>query len=155
MFSRTRIIFGALTLFLVLLLLLGIGDGAVSISPRQIFAIIAGKLGIDLGIQFELQQESVLWAIRLPRVLLGLIVGGSLAVSGTLLQGLFRNPLAEPNLLGISSGAALFAVGAIVLGEKAASGLFSELKIFALPPAAFIGGMATIFLVYQIGKRRG
>lgn len=144
-------------LFFVLLLfiLIGVGDGAVAISPTQIIAILAGKIGLNTGVTFEPQQESVLLAIRLPRVILGVLVGASLAISGTLLQGLFRNPLAEPNLLGISSGAALFAVITIVLSEKFAFGIVSEYKIYALPFAAFIGGVLTIFLVYRIGKRRG
>ncbi len=155
LFNRRNIILATLSIFVAGLILVGIGDGAVSISPRQIISIIAGKIGLDFGIPYETQQESVLWAIRLPRVLLGLLVGASLAVSGTLLQGLFRNPLAEPNLLGISSGAALFAVGAIVLGEKLAFGIVDQYKVFALPVAAFVGGIAAILLVYQIGKKRG
>jgi iron complex transport system permease protein len=142
--------------FLLLgLILLGIGDGAVGISPGQILSILAGKLGVDLPIPYQPQQESVLWAIRFPRVILGVLVGISLAVSGTLLQGLFRNPLAEPNLLGISSGAALFAVITIVLGERIASGFVTEYRVYALPFAAFCGGICTIFLVYRIGKSRG
>ncbi|MEZ5347116.1 MAG: iron ABC transporter permease [Pyrinomonadaceae bacterium] len=154
-FGKRNIILAGLFAFVCAIVLVGIGDGAVAVSPLQIVSIIAGKLGIDIGISYELRQESVLWAIRLPRVLLGLLVGASLAVSGTLLQGLFRNPLAEPNLLGISSGAALFAVGSIVLGERIAYGIFFEYKVFALPVAAFIGGIATIMIVYKVGRRRG
>lgn len=143
----TAILFGAAAI--------SIGDGAVSISPLEIAAILLSKIGISTGISFEAQQESVLLAIRLPRVLLGILVGASLAVSGTLLQGLFRNPLAEPNLLGISSGAAFFAVATIVLGEKIAFGFFTEYKLLALPLAAFVGGICTILFVYRIGRARG
>ncbi len=144
-----------LLILLCVLILIGIGNGAVAISPTQIFAILASKLGLNINVSFETQQESVLWAIRFPRVLLGILVGASLAISGTLLQGLFRNSLAEPNLLGISSGAALFAVITIVLGENIFFGAFSEYKVFTLPFAAFIGGLLTISVVYKIGKRRG
>ena len=153
--STNKIAFIILTAIFFGVTAIAVGDGAVSISPLQIIAIFLSKIGINIGIPFEAQQESVLWAIRLPRVLLGVLVGASLAVSGTLLQGLFRNPLAEPSLLGISSGAAFFAVAAIVLGEKIAFGFFSEYKLFALPVAAFIGGICTIFLVYRIGRGKG
>lgn len=153
LFSK-KIAITILSIVLFALILIGVRDGAVAISPTQIIAILASKIGINLEIPFEPQQESVLWAIRFPRVILGILVGASLAISGTLLQGLFRNPLAEPNLLGISSGAAFFAVVTIVLGEKIAFGVFGEYKIYALPFAAFIGGICTILLVYRIGKKR-
>lgn len=136
-------------------ILLGIGDGALPISIPQIFAIFAHKIGLNLNVPFDPQQESVLWAIRLPRVILGVLVGASLAISGTLLQGLFRNPLAEPGLLGVSSGAALFAVAAIVLGETIFGDVFTVYKFYALPVAAFVGGTLTILIVYQIGKNKG
>lgn len=154
LFSK-KIAITVLSVLLFVLILIGVGDGAVSISPTQIIAILASKIGIDLGVPFEAQQESVLWAIRFPRVILGILVGASLAISGTLLQGLFRNPLAEPNLLGISSGAAFFAVVTIVLGEKIAFSFFAEYAIYALPFAAFAGAICTILLIYRIGKRRG
>ncbi|MEZ5425958.1 MAG: iron ABC transporter permease [Pyrinomonadaceae bacterium] len=154
-FSQKTLVFGGLGLFLGAMILIGIGNGPVEISPGQILAIVARKLDISIPVEYARQQESVLWAIRLPRVLLGILVGAGLALAGTLLQGLFRNPLAEPSLLGISSGAALFAVGMIVLGDFITFAAFPDLRLFALPLAAFVGGMTTIFLVYRIGKRRG
>ena len=77
------------------------------------------------------QQDAILWAIRLPRVLLGALVGGALAISGAALQGVFRNPLADPGIIGVSSGAALGAVAAIVFG------LWPELR-GGLQIAAFV-----------------
>lgn len=124
-------------------------------SVPQILAILASKAGITLPFAYEAQQESVLMAIRLPRVLLGLLVGAGLAVSGALLQGLFRNPLADPGLLGVSSGAAFFAVLAIVLGDSFMHGALEEYSHFGLPIAAFTGGALTIACVCLIAKRHG
>ncbi|QQS43204.1 MAG: iron ABC transporter permease [Acidobacteriota bacterium] len=140
---------------LIALLILAVGVGAVEISVPQIFAILASKAGITLPFAYEAQQESVLMAIRLPRVILGLFVGAGLAVSGALLQGLFRNPLADPGLLGVSSGAAFFAVLAIVLGDRFLQGAFAAYSSFGLPLAAFVGGTLTIACVYLIAKRHG
>ncbi|MCO6509623.1 MAG: iron ABC transporter permease [Aridibacter famidurans] len=140
---------------LAAVVILAVGVGAVQISVPQIIAIIASKAGITLPFAYEAQQESVLMAIRLPRVLLGLFVGAGLAVSGALLQGLFRNPLADPGLLGVSSGAAFFAVLAIVLGDSVSSGAFAGYSHFGLPFAAFAGGSLTIACVYLIAKRHG
>ncbi|RYZ39074.1 MAG: hypothetical protein EOP49_30500, partial [Sphingobacteriales bacterium] len=82
-----------------------IGTGALSISPAQVFAILSHKLGISLSIPYDEQQESVLWIIRLPRVLMAILIGSTLSVCGAAMQGLFRNPLADPGLIGISSSA--------------------------------------------------
>ena len=87
-----------------------VGMGAVEIPPAQALAILLSHAGIDLDIQFEPRLDAVLWNIRMPRVVLGILVGGSLGVAGAALQGVFRNPLAEPGIIGVSSGAATGAV---------------------------------------------
>jgi iron complex transport system permease protein len=118
---------------LVAVLLLSLGIGAVDIAPDQVAAIMAKRLfGLDLGIGFSVQQELVLWNIRLPRILLGLLAGGGLSLAGAGLQGIFRNPLADPGLIGSSSGAAVGAVAMIMLG-------LAPLGSFSLPSAAFFG----------------
>lgn len=129
-------------------LLLGVGIGAVAIPPEVALAIILSKVGINLDVTFTPQQMAVLWHIRLPRVVLGGLAGAALAVSGALLQGIFRNPLADPGLIGISSGAALGAVFTIVSGV-------AVLGIYTLPIAAFLAGTATTLLVYQLSRRHG
>lgn len=139
------------TLLLVLLLvavLLNVGLGAVGIGPLQVAAILADGVGIDPGVSFTDRQAAVLWAIRLPRVALGALVGGGLAVAGAALQGIFRNPLADPGLIGVSSGAALGAVAAIVLG-------FASLGNFSLPVAAFFGGLLATLVVYAFARHGG
>jgi iron complex transport system permease protein len=134
---------------LVALVLFAVGNGAVAIAPTQVAAILAGQIGVALPWAFEPQQEAVLLAVRLPRVLLGALVGAALAVAGAAMQGLFRNPLADPGLIGVSSGAALAAVGAIVLGTGSLAGPFT------LPVAAFVGGLVTTLLVYRLSSAEG
>jgi iron complex transport system permease protein len=139
---------------LVLTILLSVGTGAVAISPTETLAILARQAGVELPFAFTAQQESVLLYIRLPRVILGLLVGAGLAISGAVLQSLFRNPLADPALVGTSSGAALAIAGAIVLGETLAAPLFAAGKLYFLPVAAFSGGLAATLFIYRIGKTR-
>jgi len=83
-------------------------------------------------------------------VVLGCLVGNALGVSGTALQGLFRNPLADPGLLGIASGAALAAVAVIVLGDEL--GLARLMGLYALPVAAFLGGLGVTLLIYRLAQ---
>lgn len=137
-----------LTLLLLATVLLGAGIGAVAVPPDVIGAILLRKIGVVIDVPVSTQQEAIFWTIRLPRVLLGMLVGAGLAVSGALLQGVFRNPLADPGLIGVSSGAALGAVAVIVLGV-------SSLGLMTLPLAAFLAGTATTFLVYRLALRHG
>jgi len=121
---------------------LGLLTGPLEISPREVAAILAGA---DAA---EPHAVTVL-DIRLPRVLLALLIGAALAQAGAALQGIFRNPLAEPGLIGISSGAALAAVGVIVLGEPA--GLLDLVPArVVLPLATFVGGAAATALVLRL-----
>lgn len=153
-FSIHNFAFIVLLSALVLMMLLSIGIGAVEIPPLQSLAILANKIGIELPFAFTAQQESVLLAIRLPRVILGLLVGIALAVSGVVLQSLFRNPLADPALIGVSSGSALAVSIAIVFGETAALSFLALNKYYFLPFVAFIGGLSATFFIYRVGKRK-
>lgn len=148
---RAALFMAALAVLLILTAITAVGVGAVRIEPAQVLAILFKQLGLNLPVPFEGQQEAVLLAIRLPRVLLGLMVGSSLAVAGAAMQGLFRNPLADPGLVGVSSGAALAAVATIVLGAT----VFNASNIYALPVAAFLGGLGTTILIAQIASRDG
>jgi iron complex transport system permease protein len=93
-------------------------------------------------------RETVVWSVRLPRALLGFVVGGALAVAGTALQGLFRNPLADPGIIGISNGASLGAVLTIYSGLAAQA-------VWALPAGSFLGAAVNALLVFAIAARRG
>jgi iron complex transport system permease protein len=132
---------------LLVLAVLAVGVGPVPISIGEALAIAGRRLGLDLG-SFTDQQAMVLEAIRLPRVLLGVLVGAGLAVSGAALQGVFRNPLVDPGLIGVSSGAALGAAVGLVLGPR--FGLPAALG----PLAAFLGGCAATLLVAQVARAK-
>jgi iron complex transport system permease protein len=95
--------------------------------------------------------------IRLPRVIQGIMVGAGLALSGALMQGLFRNPLADPGLIGILSGAALMAAAAIVMGAPVILWLALPKTVmpFVLPLAAFSGGLIATLLIHQLARRNG
>lgn len=131
------------------------GLGAVSITPGQVVAILAARVGLELPWEFDARQQAVVMAIRLPRVILGIVIGSALAVSGAALQGLFRNPLAAPSLIGISSGAALGATTMIVLGSTVFAGFSGLLGYAALPLAAFTGGILVTVMVYRLSLVNG
>ncbi|TVR82907.1 MAG: iron ABC transporter [Rhodospirillales bacterium] len=134
---------------------LAVGWGAVAIGPVEIAVILAHRLGIDLGVAFSARDELILLNIRLPRAVLGALVGATLAVSGAALQGLFRNPLADPGLIGVSTGAALAAALTIVLGGGTGWLLTVIPLNYLLPVAAFAGALVATLLVYRIASRDG
>jgi iron complex transport system permease protein len=100
------------------------------------------------------RDHLILFSIRLPRIALAAIVGALLAATGTVMQGLFRNPLADPGLVGVSAGAGLTAAATIVVGDKILSGGLVDTP-FLLPIAAFFGALATTTLLYRIGTWQG
>jgi iron complex transport system permease protein len=97
----------------------------------------------------------ILFDIRLPRLALGILVGAALAVAGAVMQGLFRNPLADPGLVGVGAGAGLGAIGAIVAGAALPVALRDAAGPHLVPVAAFLGGWATTLLLYRLSTRRG
>jgi iron complex transport system permease protein len=101
------------------------------------------------------RDRIIVWDIRLPRVILGVLIGASLAVSGAVMQGLFRNPLADPGLVGVSAGASLGAISVIVLGTGVLAPVVAPLGIYALPVAAFLGGFAVTLVLHRVATRRG
>jgi iron complex transport system permease protein len=145
----------AVTLAVVVVLALGVG--ALPVPPATVLGALLGSLGLPVPATWApgIVEQAVVLEIRAPRVVLGVIVGAALAVSGAAMQGLFRNPLADPGLIGVSAGAALAAVATIVLAGR----LFGELGPIAgallLPVAAFGGGLAATLLVYRISVHAG
>lgn len=135
--------------------LLSLCLGAVRISIPELLSIIGHKVGFGSEVLFRPQQEAVFINIRLPRVLLGMLVGSALAVSGAVIQGLFRNPLAEPGLIGISSGAMLSAALLIVLEVPVILAMKAFLGYYALAFAAFLGACLTTWIVYRLSMRSG
>ena len=144
----------ALSLVLIAFIVIATGYGALSISPLNVIGIILEPLGYT-GSEASPQESAVLWAIRLPRVTLAVLVGATLAVSGTLLQGLFRNPLAEPGLIGISAGASLAAAFFMVCGAQLLAHLSPIWELFALPIVAFIGAISCAILIHRASIIQG
>lgn len=155
MIKNTGYILLVLTVVLVLTMVVSSCVGAVQISFSELISIIAYHTGLSEHQNFEAQQAAVFLNLRLPRVLLGVLIGAALGVSGAAIQGLFRNPLAEPGLIGISSGATLFAVIMIVLETKIFKELTGVIGFYALSLASFIGAGLTTMLVYRIAMRNG
>jgi len=141
----------AATLLFLTTAVVAIGTGAVHIPPGKVIAILIGQSHTDIT---EAQRVVVL-NVRLPRVLLALLAGAGLACAGVMMQALFRNPLADPALIGVSAGAALGAVSVIVLGATVLQGLARVLGIWTLPMAAFLGALGTATLVFRLSQRDG
>lgn len=129
-------------------LLAGIGWGAVAIDPTRILAILLDRAGIGSGVDFTSQQHAVLWSIRLPRVLLGLIAGAALALAGTALQAVFRNPLADPALLGLSGGATTGVVLALISGV-------TVLGTWTQPLMAAVGALLAALWLQRFSRQQG
>ncbi|HEX5843168.1 MAG TPA: iron chelate uptake ABC transporter family permease subunit [Pseudomonas sp.] len=138
----------------MLALWLSLALGPVSLPLADTLQALLRLLGLPLAGAGLEQTELILGQIRLPRTLLGLLVGAVLALCGVAMQGLFRNPLADPGLIGVSSGAALGAAVAIV-GGAALGGLPQALAPYLLSLCAFIGGLGVTALVYRLGRRDG
>ncbi len=127
--------------------LLGVMIGAVTIRPdRVILELLDHVPGLDFDSGLSGARQAIIWDIRFPRVVLGLMVGGMLATSGAAYQGVFRNPLADPYLLGIAAGAGFGATIAIVSGAGDGAGVLS-----AVPLAAFLGAVVAVGLALLVG----
>ncbi|KFI31647.1 iron ABC transporter permease [Haematobacter massiliensis] len=147
--QRARRVFLLLLLALAAAGVLGLTQGATEASLP---AVLRDWLG---GEAAPLRDMTILRDIRLPRLMLGILVGASLAVSGAVMQGLFRNPLADPGLVGVSSGAGLGAIAAIVLPGALGIALPALLGFYLVPLAAFCGGWAMTVALYAIATRQG
>jgi iron complex transport system permease protein len=138
----------ALAVVLLGTLLLAMRLGAVSIEPAQIIAITLKRIfGFDLGMVWSPAEESIIWQIRLPRVLGAAIVGAGLAGAGVVFQGLLRNSMADPYLLGTSGGAALAATIAFFIPFSMGVATYGF-----VPLAAFCGALLAVLLVYRLAR---
>ncbi|NQZ32096.1 MAG: iron ABC transporter permease [Oceanospirillaceae bacterium] len=138
-----------LTVAMFIALLISVGIGPMKISMYDALSVILAKAGF-MESQVSNVVHSIVSSIRLPRSLLAVLVGSSLAVCGAAMQGLFRNPLADPGLIGVTGGASLAAVLMIVLGGTTFSWLYSYLGDYTLMIAAFSGAFCTTMLVSKI-----
>jgi len=142
-----RLAIPLLALCLLLCWVIGVALGSVPIPPAKVIAILAA--GPTAAGPAPDPLASIVWGLRAPRVAMGTVVGAALATGGVALQGMFRNPLADPYLLGVSSGAAVGAATAIV------AGLGGLLGIGAVPAFAFLGGLGTVWVVWQLARAGG
>lgn len=147
--------YGAVLIFLSIILVISIGVfsviGTANINWIDVFRIIGSKTPIireyiDISDIID-SHQTIIWSIRLPRVLLGVLVGASLSIAGAAFQGMFKNPMADPFVIGISSGAALGAAIAIILRVSIPFIGISTISIFA-----FIGALLAVFTVYNIAR---
>jgi iron complex transport system permease protein len=138
----------SLLVALVVATILSVSVGAVALPFDKIVRIILhNTLGLGIA-DWKAVEAQIVWEFRLPRVLLAAIVGAALSVAGTVLQVMVRNPLADPYILGVSSGASIAAVAVITLGSLALGGLSVSL-------AAFVGALLSMILVYLLAQQRG
>jgi iron complex transport system permease protein len=132
-----------------MLLLLAAGwsllSGAVSLGIGEVLSALFSPATAST------RDVSILWSVRMPRTALAILVGASLGITGAIMQGLFRNALADPGLTGVSAGAALGAVGMIVVGQT----LLGVAASYLLPVAAFLGGLLVTLFLYAIATRGG
>ncbi len=119
--------------------------GPVTIPFERTMAIILDKLGMATGIPYSERELLVVAQVRLPRVLVGALIGAALGVSGAAMQGVFRNPLVEPGYVGVSSGAAVGAVCALFFG-------WSQMGKWALPASAFIGAVIAVVVILAVWR---
>lgn len=141
------------TLLLLIAIVASLSIGAVQIAPASLLSLLASPV-VD-SVEIDQSQAFVLLQIRVPRVVLAMLVGASLAVSGAAMQGLFRNPLADPTLIGVSAGAALGAVTVIVLGSSSILAIATLLGASAVPLAAFCGSLLATGVVKRLATADG
>jgi iron complex transport system permease protein len=145
--SRSLALGVAGLLALALALVLGVGLGSVPIAPADTVAILLHRLGFGLPVTWSPAAETIVVDLRLPRVLTAMVVGAGLAVAGATFQGLLRNPLADPYVLGTASGAALGAAVAVLIPLRGA-----VLQFGLLQALAFVGALASVWLVYSLAR---
>lgn len=136
-----------LFILLALALLVGVGVGAYELPVNELWAALSGRAGT--------LETFLIWQVRVPRLLLAVVVGGALAITGAATQGLFRNPLAEPTLIGVTSGAMLFAAGTLVLSNHWMQSFPVWAQQLSVSIAAFVGALVTTGIVYRLAASRG
>lgn len=147
-YKRMGTVLPVMLAMLVGIIVVAVAVGAVYVPLGKAFKIILANMGLLKDPAISVEQNSIIYLVRLPRVLVACLAGGALAACGTVMQGMFRNPMADPGILGVSSGAGLGAVAAITLGLTARS-------IFALPLFASIGALLAVATIYFLSLRKG
>jgi iron complex transport system permease protein len=152
---KFRTIYAFLTVGLIVSMILSIHVGAVDVTYREIFISLSRAFGFHPSGTIDPIQEGLFMQIRLPRILLCVIVGAGLSVSGALMQALFRNPIVEPGLIGTSSGSAFGAALIFVVGRSFVTQISPVLGTLILPASAFTFGLIATLLVYKLSSSFG
>ncbi|MGW3973717.1 FecCD family ABC transporter permease [Streptomyces ardesiacus] len=145
--TTARLLTAALTAGLLVLVPVAAGTGAYPVPVGDVIGSLLHRTGLG-GAELDRVAESVLWNVRFPRIVLALLVGASLGCAGALMQGVFGNPLAEPGVIGVSSGAAVGAVAAIAFG-------LNVLGTWTVSVLAFASGLVTVLVVYAMSRSGG
>ena len=153
--GRRLTVLVGLALGLLILCIIALSNGEIAVSPAQAIGITFNEIGVDLGIEYESRQQTIVRVIRLPRIIMGVLIGASLASSSALIQGLFRNPLADPGLIGISSGGAFATVLMIAMSSALFTSEAEQIRFFSVPIAAAIGTGLTTLLMYRLATFGG
>ncbi|MDQ9090217.1 iron ABC transporter permease [Pseudoalteromonas haloplanktis] len=146
--QQRRFAIPALFIACIVMFFIALSKGGVTISISEIIAIINQTAEDQL-------KHAIIWQIRLPRIVLAMIVGAGLAACGAAMQAIFRNPLADPGLIGVSSGAALGAVATIVLGTSIFANFSDSFGIYAVPVGAFLGCIGVCVFIYRLSAHSG
>ena len=150
--DRSRIATNMTFVLVVLLVLASLFSLAIGAAGTSLWQ---GLSDLVMGRDLSLRDRVVLFDIRLPRTVMGILVGAALAVSGAVMQGLFRNPLADPGIVGVSAGAAFGAIVAIVLGGYLPAAIAASLGYYVVPAAAFFGSWVSTIILYRVSTRKG
>jgi len=138
---RLAFVLGVCGVLLVVTMALGVGVGSVALSPAEVWHVIAGQV---TGRPDDTVTETIVWQIRVPRVLLAALVGAALTTAGSVVQVLVRNALADPFLLGVSSGASVGATAVLLLGA------FASLGVWAISAGSILGALAAMAVVFAV-----
>lgn len=146
---RRALLVTGLAIALIALILISAGTGQLYVSPLEVLGSITHALGLDIApLPEHPNGYNALWTIRFPRVAMAVVIGAALAAAGLLMQAIFGNPLAEPGVVGVSSGAALGAAATIVFG-------WTFLGEWTIAAVAFVAGLAATLLVYLMSRANG
>ncbi len=146
--KRKALTFTLLSAFLAAALVLSVGIGAVRVAPISFLRLVLHGIGLHSVALPDERDVTILLFLRLPRVIAAMLVGSSLAVCGVVMQGLFRNPMASPEILGVSAGGSLGAVAAITSG-------LASVSLVALPAFTIVGALVSATVIYLLSTSRG
>jgi len=147
--GRATALFSVLGIALVVMVIVSAGRGQLHIPANEVLGSVLHRMGLDWGpMPTHPQGDATLWNVRFPRIVLAVVVGAALSTAGALMQGVFGNPLAEPGVVGVSTGAA-FAAAVVIVFQ------ISFLGSWTVALFAFVGGLVTTLTVYVLSRADG